>query len=97
MSAASAEAANDRFPRFGECKDGGSYQYYLEPLLKRRMGRVEDYLHRTSMYIGNLQKRTGCNNNQDRTIAVIISKDVEVMPLDHIILLPFRHRFAIFP
>jgi len=38
-------------------KDKDSHQYDLEPPLKRQMGRVEDYLHRISMYIGNLQKR----------------------------------------
>ncbi len=64
MNGDSAEAANDRFLRFGERKDEGSYQDYLEPLLKRQMGRVEDYLHRISMYIDNLQKRTDCNNYQ---------------------------------
>jgi len=37
-------------------KDKDSHQYDLEPPLKRQMGRVEDYLHRISMYIGNLQK-----------------------------------------
>lgn len=55
-SGASAEAANDRCLHFGERKDKGFHQHDLDPLLKRQMGRVEDYLHRISMYIGNLQK-----------------------------------------
>ena len=57
ISGAFAEAANDRFLHVGECKDKGSRQHDLEPPLKRQRGRVEDYLHRISMYIGNLQKR----------------------------------------
>jgi len=51
-----AEAAHNRFLHFGGRKDKGSHRHSLEPLLKRQMGRVEDYLHRISMYIGNLPK-----------------------------------------
>lgn len=65
MSAGFVETANDRFLRFGERKDESSHQHDLELLFKRQVGRMEDYLHRISMYIGNLQKRTGCNYNQD--------------------------------
>lgn len=38
-------------------------------LLKRQMGRVEDYLHPVGMYIGNMQKSADCINNKDRAIA----------------------------
>ncbi|HWF60449.1 MAG TPA: hypothetical protein VN666_09085 [Nitrospira sp.] len=65
MNDVSAEAANDRFFHFSERKDEGSYQHDRERLLERQMGREEDYLHRISMYIGNLQKSTSCNNNQN--------------------------------
>jgi hypothetical protein len=38
-------------------------------LLKRQMGRVEEYLHPAGMYISNMQKSAACNNNKDRAIA----------------------------
>ena len=56
MSAGSAEIENNHLLRFGDRKDESSNEHDLTPLLSCQMGRVEDYLPRAGMYIGNLQK-----------------------------------------
>ena len=80
-SGVSAEAAHDCFLHFGERKAKGSHQHDVAPLLKRQMGRVEDYLHRAGMYIGNLQK--SADWSQDHKTMSAHTRDEMKLPSPH--------------
>jgi hypothetical protein len=66
MNGASAEVANDRFSTSAIVKmKAAPTRTTMSHSSNVGWRQVEDYLHRISMYRGNLQKSTGCNNNQD--------------------------------
>ena len=69
MDGASAEVTKIAFSTSANAKTKAPTSVTLNHSSKRQMGRVEDYLHRISMYIGNLEKSIDCDSNQDERLS----------------------------